>query len=126
MRRLFSSFPNGLPGTGLLLLRLTLAGGLFADAATRFHKSDIPLILHAVGEILAGALLLIGLWTAIVAILACVLQLGMLASTHGIVELHLLRAALGLCLAVLGPGAQSVDARLFGRRRVEIKNLRDN
>ena len=126
MRRLFASFPNGLPGAGLLLLRLALAGGLFADATVRFHKADTSAVLLAVGEILTGVLLLVGLWTALVAILACVLQLGMLALTDEAIELHLLRAAIGLCLAVLGPGARSVDARLFGRRRVEIRNLRDN
>jgi uncharacterized membrane protein YphA (DoxX/SURF4 family) len=109
-----------------LLLRLTLAGGLLADATRRLHESDIWLILSGVGETLTGTLLLIGLWTPIVALLVCALQLGMLPLLRGTMELHLLRAAVGLGLAVLGPGARSVDARLFGRRRVEIKSLRDS
>ena len=124
MLRLFSSFPNGLLGRGLLLLRLTLVGGLFADAATRLHDPDFSLILLAVAEALTGALLLIGLGTPIMAIFVCVLQLGMLSGTHGTIELHLLLAAVGLCLALTGPGAWSIDAHLFGRRRVEIKSLR--
>jgi putative oxidoreductase len=126
VRRLFSYFPNGLQGTGLLLLRLTLVGGLFADAATRLHDPDFSLILTAVVEGLTGALLLIGLGTPMVSILVCVLHLGMLPATRGTIELHLQLAAVGLCLALIGPGAWSIDAHLFGRRRVEIKSLRDD
>jgi putative oxidoreductase len=124
VRHLFSSFPNGLQGKGLLLLRLTLAGGLFGDAAMRLHDPSFTLILPALGEALTGALLLVGLWTPIVALLVCALQLGMLLATHGTIELHLLLAAIGVCLALMGPGAWSIDARLFGRRRVDIQSLR--
>ena len=92
---MFPSFPNGLQGKGLLLLRLTLAGGLFGDAAMRLRDTSFALILPAVGEALTGALLLVGLGTQIVAILACVLQLGMLLVTQGTIALHLLLAALG-------------------------------
>ena len=126
MRRLFSTFPNGLQGWGLLLLRLTLAGGLFADAATRLHGPDFSLILLEVAEAVTGALLLLGLGTRIVAILVCVLQLGMLPANHGTIEMHLVLGAVGLALALMGPGVWSIDAHLFGRRRVEIKRLRDD
>lgn len=125
MRHLFSSFPNGLQGVGLLLLRLTLVAALFTDAATRLRGPDFSMILPAVVEALTGALLLIGLGVPIAAIFVCVLQLAMLLETHGTTELHLLLAAVGLCLALMGPGAWSIDAHLFGRRRVEIKSLRD-
>jgi putative oxidoreductase len=125
VHRLFSSFPNGLPGTGLLLLRLSLAGTLLADAAAKLAAADFALILLYLGEILAGTLLSIGLWTPLVAVLVCLLQLVM-ALSDGAAELYLLRAAVGLCIALLGPGAWSIDARLFGRRRVEIKNLRSD
>jgi uncharacterized membrane protein YphA (DoxX/SURF4 family) len=33
---------------------------------------------------------------------------------------HILLGALGIALAMLGPGAWSVDARLFGRKRIQI------
>ena len=126
MRRLFPFFPGGFPGAGLLLLRLTLAAGLFMEATAEFHESDISPVFPAVGDILPAALLLAGLWTPIAGILVCAFQLGMLALVSGTTELHLLRASVGLCLAVLGPGALSVDARVFGPRRVEIKNLRND
>jgi DNA-binding NarL/FixJ family response regulator len=35
-------------------------------------------------------------------------------------SIHLLVGALGVALAMLGPGAWSVDARLFGRKRIQI------
>jgi putative oxidoreductase len=34
--------------------------------------------------------------------------------------IHLLLAVLAVSVAMLGPGAWSVDARLFGRRRIDI------
>ena len=71
-------------------------------------------------------MVLIGLWADYVAILVCLLQLGMLALSQGSVDHHLLQADLALALAFLGPGAWSLDARLFGRRRVEIKTFSDD
>ena len=90
----------------------------------RLHDPSFALILPALGEALTGALLLVGLGTSIVALLVCVLQLGMLLTARGAIGLHLLLAALGLCVALMGPGAWSIDARMFGRRRVDIQSLR--
>jgi putative oxidoreductase len=124
MRLLFSSFPNGIQGRGLLLLRVTLAGGLFGDLATRLHEAIFPMILVGVGEALTAVLLVIGLGTPLVALLVCVLQGVVLLMTDGAIVLHAMLAAVSVCLAVMGPGAWSIDARLFGRRRVDIQNLR--
>ena len=126
VQRVFYSFPDGLQGIGLLILRIALSTGLLAEAVPRLHEPGFSAISLALGEILTGALLLVGLWTSIVAVLASVLQLALLPAIPGAIELHLLRSAVGLCLASMGPCAWSVDARVFGRRRVEIKNLRDN
>ncbi len=125
MQRFFSTFPNEWPGAGLLLLRLTLAGVLFADAAAALGGNAATQIIAAAGEALAGALIAIGLWTPIAGVVVCLLQLGAVLLSDGTIGPHLLQAAVGLCLALLGPGAWSIDARLFGRRRVEIKHLRE-
>lgn len=125
MQRFFSTFPNGWPGAGLLLLRLTLGISLFTDAATGLRGLTLSRAIPAAAEILTGALTIVGLWTPIAAVIVCLLQLGLVLMIDQLVELQLLRAALGLSLALLGPGAWSIDARLFGRRRVEIKHLRD-
>jgi putative oxidoreductase len=126
VQRWFSSFPDRWPGIGLLLLRLTLAASLFADASARLRAPASPLALPAVADILLGTALIAGIWTPLVAIGIALLQIGMAAMAEGPLEPPLQRAAAALCLALVGPGAWSIDARLFGRRRVEIKNLGDS
>jgi putative oxidoreductase len=71
-------------------------------------------------------LLVAGVWTPVAAIVIVLLQLGLALAADVTIAPALERAAFALCLALLGPGAWSIDARLFGRRRVEIKNLRDD
>lgn len=126
MPRVFLSFPNGYQGIGLFLLRLGLAGSLLVESYWRLRAPAPAWVLLDLAQIPAGAMVLIGLWADYVAILVCLLQLGMLALSQGSIGHHLLQADLALALAFLGPGAWSLDARLFGRRRVEIKTFRDD
>jgi len=107
-----------------MLLRLTLAGALFADAAAALNGTAAQIIAGG-GEVLTGAFIVIGLWTPIAGVMVFLLQLSLILTTGGAIGPHVLQAAVGLCLALLGPGAWSIDARLFGRRRVEIKHLRE-
>jgi uncharacterized membrane protein YphA (DoxX/SURF4 family) len=126
VQRWFSTFPNNWPGVGLLLLRLTLAGGLFTAAWTELQAATILQNIAAVGELLLGLLLIMGLWTPIVGIVICLLEITLVVMAGRAMELSLMQAALGVSLALLGPGAWSIDARLFGRKRVEITRLNDN
>lgn len=71
-----------------------------------------------------GLLLLLGLWTPVVGVAVAIDELWIAFSPHFSQMydqwLHLLLAVLAAAVAMLGPGAWSVDARLFGRKRFEI------
>lgn len=58
----------------------------------------------------------VGLWTPIAGTVIAIAQLWITFSHSGDPWDHICLAVLGGCLALLGPGAWSVDARLFGRK----------
>jgi putative oxidoreductase len=118
MQRLFSTFPNSWPGGGLLILRIAAA------TATILCAFGTPLqdLSGKVFQVIAsttGALLLIGLWTPVAGLLqVCV---GLTSSFHDTPGLsQILLSALGLGLSMTGPGAWSIDARLFGRKQIDF------
>jgi putative oxidoreductase len=78
-----------------------------------------PVILQLVA-LGAGALLLVGLWTPFAGVLIALAELGLAFWYPSDPWTHILLGALGAALAMLGPGAWSVDARLFGRKRIRI------
>jgi uncharacterized membrane protein YphA (DoxX/SURF4 family) len=124
LQRLFSTFPDGPPGLGLVLLRLGVGLPLIycgiegaADASVHPFSAGLKLIAAA-----AGVLLLIGLWTPLAGTVAALAQVS--STLSGDVSqpqerwLHFVLAVLAAGVALLGPGAWSVDARLYGRRRL--------
>lgn len=68
----------------------------------------------------AAALLLVGFSTPIAGVLMAIAELYLAFSHCNDPWLHILLGTLGASLAMLGPGAWSVDARLFGRKRIQI------
>lgn len=124
MQRLFSTFANGWPGIGLLLLRLLTATVLFHSAIIHLGQ-PIPLtstVLRMVSAS-AGLLLLAGLWTPLVGALIALLEIWITFSFAANPLIHIMLATLGATLAMIGPGAWSLDARLFGRKRIEAPRL---
>jgi uncharacterized membrane protein YphA (DoxX/SURF4 family) len=116
MQRLFSAFPNSLPGTGLLLLRFCQSTLLIHHAGILSGLSlstDALVKLFATG---AGGLILLGLFTPFVSTIGAAAALWMAIP----LEERILLAAIGIGLALLGPGAWSIDALLYGRRRIDL------
>jgi putative oxidoreductase len=121
VRRLFSSFARGRPGGGLLLLRVAAGSSLIARSilvlgnTTTFGTGFFQLFIAT-----AGLLLITGLWTPVVASIMVLLELWRIISRQGDPASELLLCTLALAIALLGPGGWSVDARLFGWKRIEI------
>jgi uncharacterized membrane protein YphA (DoxX/SURF4 family) len=68
-----------------------------------------------------GILLLAGLWTPIAGALEAIIEIWIISGQRDDPSVHYLLAALAVSLVMLGPGAWSVDARLFGRKRIDIR-----
>jgi uncharacterized membrane protein YphA (DoxX/SURF4 family) len=67
----------------------------------------------------AGILLLAGLWTPMVGTVVAGVEIWIVFSSAGDPWKPLILATLGATLAMIGPGAWSIDARLFGRKHIE-------
>ena len=121
VRRLFSTFALGAPGVGLLLLR-GAAGIAVVFHAAMALRGDPP-VGSAMLYVITGAvgiLLLVGLWTPIVGSLLAILALWSTFLHPADPLSRVLLGVLGAALALLGPGGWSVDAYLFGWKRVEL------
>lgn len=99
---------------GLLLLRI--AAGASLILGRMLFGYEVRVILVCV-----GISLLLGLWTPIVGSVAAITEMLMAFLHPANSPTHILLATVGLSLALLGPGAWSIDARIFGRKRIDIK-----
>lgn len=121
MRRLYSTFAGGWPGAGLLLLRLIVGSVVVGRAGSKLWASA-P--LHATltsGSLAAsGVLLIAGLWTPLAGTVIAVLEFSHLWTPAPDRLACLLAGTAAGALAMLGPGRWSVDARLFGWKRIDL------
>lgn len=108
-------------------MRLVVGSVLVTRAGFRLWV-DPPLSVTvlAVLSIGVGVLLIAGLWTPIAGICIAVIQICKMMTLSGDKWVWLLLATAGAALAMLGPGLWSIDARLFGWKRIETSPHKTN
>jgi uncharacterized membrane protein YphA (DoxX/SURF4 family) len=99
-----------------LLLRMLVGVTLIAQTVTQVTSSALSAYGWAVAVLvlLAAVSLLLGLVTPVMAILIGLVSLTFTQNLNLVV--------LSTAIALLGPGAFSIDARMFGRREILIPN----
>jgi len=109
-----------------LLLRLGVGIALICLGLSRLFGTlggPIPVALDFV-EATGGVFLLAGLWTPVMGALIAIDELWIALSLYSSEPdsrwLHIFLAVLTAGIAMLGPGAWSIDARLFGRKRFKM------
>jgi uncharacterized membrane protein YphA (DoxX/SURF4 family) len=130
LQRTFSGFPTGGPGLALLLLRLVVGGAASSQAwllIAANHGANTSVVV-ALMAFVTGLALIIGVMTPIASVLLS--AGGLLLAVHPSVPGHLLLfesavarlefIVMSVALISLGPGALSLDARMYGRREIEV------
>jgi putative oxidoreductase len=121
LQRLYSTFAGGWPGVGLLIQRIVVAAVLVGFCVIHLTESpsSTSMIPHIIGAC-AGMLFLVGFWTPFVGTLIAAAELWIALSHFSDPWVSIMLATFGGTVAMLGPGAFSVDARLFGRRHLDV------
>jgi hypothetical protein len=127
----FSTFPGGWPGLGLVLLRAAV--GITAGIQGIAYLADInrqSVWSWGIGflAVASGVLLLIGFLTSLTSIATGLGSLGVALSWFPLPAINFFDirlagffvAIISAAIFLLGPGAFSLDAHLFGRREIII------
>jgi predicted benzoate:H+ symporter BenE len=114
-----SMFRSGRTGVALLIIRLCLVGTLSLHAY-RSGPIASPFFSASILVLIASALA-VGATTVIACFLYCAAEIAfMLCANHFDIAVVILSIPVAIALALLGPGAYSLDARIFGRRVIVL------
>jgi hypothetical protein len=100
---------------------MAVAIALLDQALTRLRAGSLvaPGGLATAG---AAPFLIMGLWTPVVGAFVAVIELWNAFSQSGDPRTYILLASISAALALLGPGAWSIDAHIFGWKRIDIRD----
>lgn len=122
MQKLFSAFPSSWPGVGLFLLRGFVSVTLISRTVAYIAQAKVsPIGWVVIGlSFASAACLFAGFMTPLIST-AVAIGASVLAIS-GFVSPPFAVITLAVTIALLGPGAFSLDARMFGRREILVPN----
>jgi putative oxidoreductase len=102
-------------------MRVVVGSVLIVRAGLRLSSDPPPLNVTVPAILLLGAgiLVIAGLWTPIAGTSIALIEIWKVFALPGDKWVWLLLGTAGAALAMLGPGLFSIDARLFGWKRIE-------
>jgi uncharacterized membrane protein YphA (DoxX/SURF4 family) len=127
----FLRFPRGWPAVGLLLLRLAVGATECIQASSNLIGLDNRTLATWIIDLvvlMTGVSLLIGFLTSAASVVLALINVCSLVSLLPAPNPSLIDAksatayliVMAAAIALLGPGAFSVDARMFGPREITI------
>lgn len=105
-----------------MLQRFITAVALLSCVIARLHGTAHASVAPQVIDVGAALLFLLGLWTPVAGAVIAGRELWIIFSGGSEVWLPLVLATLGATLAMIGPGAWSLDAYLFGRKQIKLSS----